>query len=318
MKRKGLLLALFSALLVLLTGCNQLTVLDPKGPVAKTQSQVIIFSIVTMAFILLVVYTLYIYMLTKYRASKAAPDYEPPHVEGSKWLEITWITIPIIIVAVLSVVTVRSTSAVEKVPKGYEDQKPLVIYAASSNWKWHFSYPEEGIETVNYVNFPTNRPVEFRLYSYGPITSFWIPQLAGQKYAMSDMVNTLNIVAEHEGSYMGKNSNFSGEGFAHMEFEALAMAPSEYDKWVKEVKDTAPELTESEFDKLLETAHVGRQTYSSTHLDFRPAPEGENAGHNHGGENGSEEMDHSTMDHSTMDHSDMDMTEESSGHEAHN
>jgi len=313
MKRKGLLLALFSALLVLLTGCNQLTVLDPKGPVAKTQSQVIIFSILTMAFILLVVYTLYIYMLTKYRASKAAPDYEPPHVEGSKWLEITWITIPIIIVAVLSVVTVRSTSAVEKVPEGYEDQKPLVIYAASSNWKWHFSYPEEGIETVNYVNIPTNRPVEFRLYSYGPITSFWIPQLAGQKYAMSDMVNTLNIVAEHEGSYMGKNSNFSGEGFAHMEFEALAMAPSEYDKWVKEVKDTAPELTESEFNKLLETAHVGRQTYSSTHLDFRPAPEGENAGHHHGGENGTEEMDHSTMDHSEMD-----MTEESSEHEAHN
>ena len=313
MKRKGLLLALFSALLVLLTGCNQLTVLDPKGPVAKTQSQVIIFSILTMAFILLVVYTLYIYMLTKYRASKAAPDYEPPHVEGSKWLEITWITIPIIIVAVLSVVTVRSTSAVEKVPEGYEDQKPLVIYAASSNWKWHFSYPEEGIETVNYVNIPTNRPVEFRLYSYGPITSFWIPQLAGQKYAMSDMVNTLNIVAEHEGSYMGKNSNFSGEGFAHMEFEALAMAPSEYDKWVKEVKDTVPELTESEFNKLLETAHVGRQTYSSTHLDFRPAPEGENAGHHHGGENGTEEMDHSTMDHS-----DMDMTEESSEHEAHN
>lgn len=313
MKRKGLLLALFSALLVLLTGCNQLTVLDPKGPVAKTQSQVIIFSILTMAFILLVVYTLYIYMLTKYRASKAAPDYEPPHVEGSKWLEITWITIPIIIVAVLSVVTVRSTSAVEKVPEGYEDQKPLVIYAASSNWKWHFSYPEEGIETVNYVNIPTNRPVEFRLYSYGPITSFWIPQLAGQKYAMSDMVNTLNIVAEHEGSYMGKNSNFSGEGFAHMEFEALAMAPSEFDKWVKEVKDTAPELTESEFNKLLETAHVGRQTYSSTHLDFRPAPEGENAGHHHGGENGTEEMDHSTMDHSEMD-----MTEESSEHEAHN
>lgn len=318
MKRKGLLLALFSALLVLLTGCNQLAVLNPKGPVAKTQSQVIIFSILTMAIILLVVYTLYIYMLTKYRASKAAPDYEPPHVEGSKWLEITWITIPVIIVAVLSVVTVRSTAAVEKVPEGYEDQKPLVIYAASSNWKWHFSYPEEGIETVNYVNFPTNRPVEFRLYSFGPITSFWVPQLAGQKYAMSDMVNTLNIVAEHEGSYMGKNSNFSGEGFAHMEFEALAMTPSEYDEWVKEVKDTASELTEPEFDKLLETAHVGRQTYTSTHLDFRPAPEGENAGHNHGGENGAaEESEQTEMDHSTMDHSDMGMTE-SSEHEAHN
>lgn len=308
MKRKGLLLAVFSAFLVLLTGCNNLAVLNPKGPVAKTQSNVIIFSILVMALVLLVVYILYVYMLTKYRASKAAPDYEPPHMEGNKWLEITWITIPVIIVTILSVVTIRSTAAVEKVPEGYEDQKPLVIYAASSNWKWHFSYPEEGIETVNYVNFPTNRPVEFRLYAYGPISSFWIPQLGGQKYAMSDMVNKLNLVAEHAGSYMGKNSNFSGEGFAHMEFEALAMTSKDYEEWLDEVKTTAPKLTEQEFDSLLKESHVGRKSYSSTHLEFRPAPEGENAGHNHGG---SEEMDMNSesgeMDHSEMDHSEMNM-----------
>lgn len=312
MKRKGLLLVLFSALLVLLTGCNSLAVLNPKGPVAKTQSEVIIFSMITMAFILLVVYVLYIYMLTKYRASKAAPDYEPPHVEGSKWLEITWITIPVIIVAVLSVVTVRSTNAVERVPEGYEDQKPLVIYASSSNWKWHFSYPEEEIETVNYVNIPTHRPVEFRLYAFGPISSFWVPQLGGQKYAMSDMVNKLNLVAEYEGSYMGKNSNFSGEGFAHMEFEALALSPAAYDEWVEEVKATASELTEQEFDELLDTAHVGRKTYSSTHLTFRPAPEGENGGHNHGGDHDAEDTD--SLD---MDMSEMDMSEDHE-HGAHN
>ncbi|WP_018749929.1 cytochrome aa3 quinol oxidase subunit II [Paenibacillus sanguinis] len=317
MKRKGLLLVLFSALLVFLTGCNSLAVLNPKGPVAKTQSDVIIFSIITMALILLVVYILYIYMLTKYRASKAAPDYEPPHVEGSKWLEITWIAIPVIIVAVLSVVTVRSTNAVEKVPEGYEDQKPLVIYASSSNWKWHFSYPEEGIETVNYVNIPTHRPVEFRLYAFGPISSFWVPQLGGQKYAMSDMVNKLNLVAEYEGSYMGKNSNFSGEGFAHMEFEALALSPAAYEEWVQEVKATASELTEEEFDELLETAHVGRKTYSSTHLTFRPAPEGENGGHNHGGDHDAEETDSLDMDMSEMDHSEMDMSE-NHDHGAHN
>lgn len=320
MKRKGLLLVAFSALLVLLTGCNSLTVLNPKGPVAKTQSDVIIFSILTMALILLVVYILYIYMLTKYRASKAAPDYEPPHEEGSKWLEFTWTAIPVVIVVILSVITVRSTYAVEKVPAGYEDQKPLVIYAASSNWKWHFSYPEEGIETVNYVNFPTNRPVEFRLYSYGPISSFWIPQLAGQKYAMSDMVTKLHIVAEHEGSYMGKNSNFSGKGFAHMEFEALAMKPTEYDKWVKEVKESAPALTEQEFDSLLKAEHVGRKTYTSTHLAFKPAPEGENAGHQHGGSEGTgnggsdmENMDHSDME--GMDHSNMEGMDHSANNE---
>ncbi|MNH97369.1 Quinol oxidase subunit 2 precursor [compost metagenome] len=315
MKRKGLLLAVISALLVLLTGCNSIAVLDPKGPMAKTQSGVILFSIVVMAIVLLVVYILFVFMLSKYRASKAAPDYEPPHEEGNKWLELTWIAIPVIIVAILSVVTVRSTSAVEKVAEGYENEKPLVIYAASSNWKWHFSYPEEGIETVNYVNIPTHRPIEFKLYAYGPISSLWIPQLGGQKYAMSDMVNTLHLLAEEPGSYMGKNANFSGEGFAHMEFEALAMSPAEYDKWVEEVKSTASELTEDEFNTLLETNHVGRKTYSSTHLSFSPAPEGENAGHHHGGDSADTETDHSEMDHSEMDHSEMDS--ENTEHSSH-
>ena len=124
---------------------------------------------------------------------KRYADYEPPHEEGSHLLEITWTVIPIIIVAFLAVVTVRTTSTVEAQPAGYDDKEPLVIYASSSNWKWHFSYPEEGVETVNYVNIPVDRPIEFKLYSFGPITSFWIPQLAGQKYAMSDMLTTIHL-----------------------------------------------------------------------------------------------------------------------------
>jgi len=317
-KKRWLFSLIFISIVMLLSGCDtKLMVLDPKGPVAKTQSNTIIFSILMMALVLIVVYILYIFMLTKYRASKTPDDYEPPHMEGSKWLEFIWTAIPIIIVAILSVVTVRTTYAVEKVPAGYEDQKPLVIYAASSNWKWHFSYPEEGIETVNYVNIPTHRPVEFRLYSYGPISSFWVPQLGGQKYAMSDMITKLNLVAEHEGSYMGKNSNFSGKGFAQMEFEVLAQSPADYTKWVKEVQQTAPKLTEQEFNTVLHTDFVGRKSYSSTHLGFAPAPEGDMAGHHHGGdssekskESGTDSEDHmqdmgdmkDMNDHSSMEH----------------
>ncbi|WP_341480142.1 cytochrome aa3 quinol oxidase subunit II [Paenibacillus dendrobii] len=320
-KKRWLLTSILISIIMLLSGCNSMVVLNPKGPVAKTQSDTIIFSILMMAFVLLVVYILFVFMLTKYRASKTSDDYEPPHMEGNKWLELIWTVIPIIIVTILSVVTVRTTNAVEKVPAGYETQKPLVIYASSSNWKWHFSYPEENIETVNYVNIPTNRPVEFRLYSYGPITSFWVPQLGGQKYAMSDMVTKLNLVAEHEGSFMGKNSNFSGKGFAQMEFEVLAQTPAEYGKWVQDVKNTAPKLTEQEFNKLLKTEIVGRKSYTSTHLDFAPAPM-DMSEHGHGGDSktestdsGKEPMDHSDM--SNMDHSNMDMNDSSSTESGH-
>lgn len=290
---KKWLFVLFAFLLIFLTGCRSLDVLNPQGPMAKTQADVIIFSIIVMGGILIVVYVLYIYMLTKYRASKSAPDYEPPHMEGSKWLEITWTIIPTIIVIMLSVVTIRSTNTVEAPPKGYNNERPLVIYAKSSNFKWHFSYPEENIETVNYVNIPTKRPIEFRLKSHNSITSFHVPQLGGQKYAMSDMVTKLYLAADNEGSFMGRNANFNGRGFAKMQFEVLAMSPARYGEWVREVKRSAPALTERKFNTLLQTEFVGRETYASTHLAFRPTPEEANSCHHRGLPDSSSIIDHS-------------------------
>ncbi|MFJ7726945.1 cytochrome aa3 quinol oxidase subunit II [Neobacillus sp. NPDC097160] len=279
---KWALLTLFFTIATVLTGCEPLMVLDPKGPQAATQAKDIILSIGIMSVIVLTVFGILIFMLIKYRASKQRKDYEPPHIEGSVLVETICVGIPVLIVIFLSIVSVQSNYKVEATPTGYGDKEPLIIYASSSNWKWHFSYPEENIETVNYLYIPTDRPIEFKLYSYGPITSFWIPQLGGQKYAMSDMVNTLHLAADEPGEYMGRNANFSGKGFAENTFNVKAMSEDEFAKWVKEVKKTAKPLTEEKFDKLLEPGHLGQSTYTGTHLGFLPPPEGENGGHHHG------------------------------------
>ncbi|MCR8995513.1 cytochrome aa3 quinol oxidase subunit II [Brevibacillus laterosporus] len=266
----------------LLTGCgDRLLVLDPKGPQAQTQADVIMISIWTMSFIVVVVIALFVFMVTKYRASKQKEEYEPPYIEGNLVVEMVCVGIPVLIVIILSVISVKSNYIVESRPQGYEDKKPLVIYASSSNWKWHFSYPQENIETVNYLRIPINRPIEFKLYSYGPITSFWVPQLGGQKYAMADMVTTLHLAADVPGDYMGRNANFSGKGFAENTFNVEAITEAKYAKWVEEVKKTAEPLTEQKFNTLLEPGHVGQSTYTRTHLEFRPAPEGANGGHHH-------------------------------------
>jgi cytochrome aa3-600 menaquinol oxidase subunit II len=286
-----LLIALFT-IASFLTGCEPLMVLDPKGPQAATQAKDIMLSIGIMSFIVLIVFAILVFILIKYRASKQSDDYEPPHIEGNLFIEAIVIGIPVIIVAFLSVVSVQSNYKVEATPAGYEDKEPLIIYASSSNWKWHFSYPEEGIETVNYLFIPTDRPLEFKLYSYGPITSFWIPQLGGQKYAMSDMVTTLHLAAEVPGEYMGRNVNFSGKGFAENTFNVKAMPETEFDEWVEEVKETAKPLTEEKFNQLVEPGHVGQSTYTGTHLEFSPPPEG----HGHGASDSKVEHPHDNED----------------------
>ncbi|MFD2043074.1 cytochrome aa3 quinol oxidase subunit II [Ornithinibacillus salinisoli] len=305
MKFKWALLSLIITISTVLAGCEPVLVLNPKGPQAETTANVIWLSIATMAVIVIVVFTLLVIILVKYRASKQSEDYEPPHIEGNHIVEGIIVGIPVLIIIFLSIVSVKSTYEVESVPKGYEDQEPLVIYASSSNWKWHFSYPEEDIETVNYVFIPTDRPVEFKLYSFGPISSFWVPQLAGQKYAMGDMVTTIHLAAEVPGEYMGRNANFSGEGFAENIFNVTALSHDEFDTWVDEIHATAEPLTEEEFDRLLEPGHLGQMTFTGTHLDFSPAPEGEHGGHHHG----SNEEDSSQEDHE--DH------EDHEGHEDH-
>jgi cytochrome aa3-600 menaquinol oxidase subunit II len=301
MKLKWAFLGMMIAFAAVLAGCEPLLVLDPKGPQAERQASDIMLSIGIMSVIVIVVFGLLIMMLVKYRASKQSPDYEPPHMEGNIWVEVICVGIPVLIVAYLSFVSVQSNYIVESKPVGYEDKEPLVVYASSSNWKWHFSYPEEGIETVNYLYIPTDRALEFKLYSYGPITSFWIPQLGGQKYAMADMVTTLHLAADVPGEYMGRNANFSGKGFAQNIFDVTAMSQEEFDDWVKEVKETADPITEKKFDELLEPGHLGRMTFTGTHLEFSPAPEG----HNHGSSDAEENTESHVSEEDTSEgHSD--------------
>lgn len=301
MKLKGFVLSLVMLAITLLTGCEPLLVLDPKGPQAERQASDIMLSIGIMAVIVITILVLLVIMLVKYRASKQGEDYEPPHIEGNKWVEALFIGIPFMIVIYLSIVSVQSNYIVEAPPEGYEDKEPLVVYASSSNWKWHFSYPEEEIETVNYLYIPTDRPLEFRLYSYGPITSFWIPQLGGQKYAMADMITTLHLAADVPGEYMGRNANFNGAGFAKNTFIVRAMPQQEFDEWVEDVKRTAEPLTEEKFNKLLEPGHLGQMTFVGTHLQFSPPPEGHGHGHGEMDEHGHgamKEVQHDEHDHS--------------------
>nr|WP_117153532.1 cytochrome aa3 quinol oxidase subunit II [Paraliobacillus quinghaiensis] len=252
-----------------LTGCeSKLTVFDPQGPVARNLTDLILFSIIFMAIIVLVVFVLFGIIVWKYREKPENKDYEPPHEEGSTALEITWFLIPVLIVIALTIPTVITISDVEDIPAGYEDEEPLVIHVTSADWKWIFSYPDQDIETVNYVNIPANHPIEFKMTSAGTMQSFWVPSLAGQKYTMANMQTDLYLVADRPGEYVGRNTSFNGEGYAHMAFEVIAQSPDDFNEWVNDIKNTANTLTEDEYAEILTPSIIGRKTYNGTHLQW--------------------------------------------------
>jgi cytochrome aa3-600 menaquinol oxidase subunit II len=266
--KKGVLVSLLAIVpLFILSGCESMVVFDPQGPVARSITDLINWSIVLMAFVCLVVFALFGYIVWKYRATKENADYEPEE-HGSTKLEIVWTVIPFLIIIALTVPTVKTIFALEDVPKDYKDRDPVVINVTSADWKWIFSYPEEGIETVNYVNIPAGVPVEFKLTSAGTMQSFWIPALAGQKYTMYGAETDLYVVADNPGNYEGQNTSFNGKGYAEMKFDVEAKSVEDYDKWVDEVKETAPKLTEEKYREIIKPTHLGRMTFSNTHLEW--------------------------------------------------
>ncbi|WP_040059570.1 cytochrome aa3 quinol oxidase subunit II [Priestia filamentosa] len=270
-----------------LGGCDfKAGVLNPQGPVARLQLDLISWSIYFMLGIMVVVFGLFAFVLWKYRAKPENEGYEPPNIHGNTLLEILWTAIPIVIIVILTIPTVKSIYELEDVPKAYKEVKPITINVTSAEWKWIFSYPEQGIETVNYVNIPKGTPVKFQLTSAGTMGSFWVPELGGQKYTMPGHNMELILAADNVGSFLGRNANFNGEGFAEMTFEVLSQTQSDFNEWVKEVKRTAPQLTKKDYNTILEPGSVGRMTFNGTHLKWVTSE------HQHGGTQSTHETSH--------------------------
>jgi len=281
----GLLMLIMT---VMLSGCSSsMMVMDPKGPVGADQRDLILISTILCAIVLVPVIVLTAWIVWRYRDkpdNKAA--YMPTWSHNTK-AEITWWAIPIVVIGVLAIITVKYTYALEPSKPLESKKEPLVIQATSLDWKWLFTYPEEGIATVNYIKIPEDRPIKFQLTSDAPMNSFWIPQLGGQMYTMSGMNMTLFLQADEPGSYYGSGANFSGPNFADMRFQVDATSDDDFNKWVSEVKSGSTALTLEGYEKLAEPSSSDVQTFNSF-------PEGlfdkivnkyvVGEGHHHGGE----------------------------------
>ncbi|MDQ0230756.1 cytochrome aa3 quinol oxidase subunit II [Metabacillus malikii] len=255
--------------IMILTGCSEMAIFDPKGPNARTLRDLIMFSIYFMVGIMVVVYVLFTFVVVKYRDRKGRGDKDyDPDMHGSTKLEIIWTVIPIIIVILLSVPTVNALYELREPPKDTAHKEPIVIHATSADWKWIFSYPGENIETINYVNVPEDHPVLFKITSADSMSSFWVPQIGGQVYGMPGMVNELYLQADEPGIYEGRNSNFTGADMADHKFDFVALEEDEYQAWVEDTQENSEKLTEETYEKLMLPGTVDKMTFSSTHLDI--------------------------------------------------
>ncbi len=251
MKRKKyfILIGLLSLAVTLLGGCSTILLINPKGPIGESERFLILVAIGLMAIVVIPVFIMAFLFSVKYRASNTAANYTPKWSYSGKIDLVMW-AVPIAIVTVLAILTWTRTHALDPYKPIPSAHQPINIQAVSLDWKWLFIYPDLNIATVNQLTFPVNVPLSFKLTSATVMTSFFIPQLGSQMYAMGGMQTQLNLLADKPGAYAGHNQQISGIGYANMHFKAQAVAPEEFQAWVEKVRQSKELLDLNRYEQL--------------------------------------------------------------------
>jgi cytochrome o ubiquinol oxidase subunit II len=251
-------------LIAMLLKGNDIALFNPKGAIAQQELDLIIFSMALMLTVALPTMIILYGFAWEYRVTNKKARYEPEARHSKFFVPSMW-ALPTIVMLVLASVMWPAAHKLDPKKAIAADAKPLTIQVVALRWKWLFIYPEQNIATVNYVEIPIDTPVNFVLTAdETPMSSFWIPHLGGQLYAMTGHVNQLNLIAQEAGDYQGSSAEINGAGFAGMKFIARASSIENFDKWVKDTQQTNGALDGAEYEKLVEPSEHNRPVFYSS------------------------------------------------------
>ncbi|SMO75849.1 cytochrome c oxidase subunit II [Melghirimyces algeriensis] len=248
-KRLALLLSTFAIFALMLTGCQEpaKSVFDPKGTAGEMNLDLIMTAIYIMTFVCAVVMIIFVYVLIRYR-QKPGDNSIPKQVEGSMKLEMLWIIIPIILLAILAVPTLSTTFSLAETPN---EKDALKVKVTAHQYWWEFEYPELGIKTAQELHIPVGKKVHFELTSDDVVHSFWVPELGGKQDLTPGQTNTMWLDAKEPGVYAGRCAELCGASHALMNFEVVAQEQEKFDQWVakRQKPSSEPQTAEQEAGK---------------------------------------------------------------------
>lgn len=180
-----------------------------------------------------------IWTLIKYRKRPNSPA--PEHVHGNTTLEITWTVIPLLILIVIGIPTVRTILRTQAAARS----DALQVEVIGHQWWWEFRYPQytapgangrvDTVVTANELYLPIGRTVNFKLNTVDVIHSFWVPALAGKRDLIRNHTNYLWYTPDSVGTdaFNGVCVEYCGDSHANMRFKAFTVQPADFESWAQ-------------------------------------------------------------------------------------
>jgi cytochrome c oxidase subunit 2 len=236
------------ALLLFLTACASNApqdTLEPEGPIARKIDNLVnpVFLAAGVVFVLVEVGALLVM-----RRFRARPDDDdntlPEQVHGSTVLEIGWILVPFVILAVIAVATVTTVFSVD----AEADDAEMSVQVIGQQWWWEYRYDvdNDGVEddpddviTANDLVIPAGTTVRLDVTSRDVIHSYWIPKLNGKKDAVPGRDHTLTVASDDAGTFVGQCTEYCGLSHAYMRQRLIALPRDEFDAWLENQQQDA-------------------------------------------------------------------------------
>lgn len=186
-----------------------------------------------------------IYFVFKYRRRSA--DDRPQTVTENKWVEISWIVLPAILVLIIFnwgfQGFIRLTVAP---PDAYQ------VHVTARMWLWDFEYPN-GARSTGELHVPVNQPVRLQMSSEDVIHSFFVPSFRVKQDVLPNRYSSVWFEATKPGEYQAFCTEYCGTQHSTMLAKVIVHEEEDFNEWLESASglDDLPlaELGEILFDQ---------------------------------------------------------------------
>lgn len=194
--------------------------------------------------ITLFVLALLIYVMVRFNA-KSNPT--PSRTTHNTLVEIVWTAVPIIILIVIAIPSVRLLNLQLDIPKA-----DVTIKATGKQWFWSYSYPDNGpfefdsilaadkqprlLAVDNEMVVPVNKVVRVITTAADVIHAFAVPSFGIKIDAIPGRINETWFKATKEGMYYGQCSELCGKDHAFMPIAVRVVSEQAFAAWVEDAK----------------------------------------------------------------------------------
>jgi cytochrome c oxidase subunit II len=192
-------------------------------------------------------------------------------------LEIVWTLIPVLILLVIIVPSMRLLYFADKAQNA-----EMTIKAIGKQWYWTYEYPDHGnftfdaymlkdeeakaqgkprlLSTDNYIVLPTDTTIRILVTAADVLHAFAVPALGVKKDAVPGRMNETWTKITKPGLYYGQCSELCGANHAFMPIAIRAVPKAEFDAWAAEAQKKFPKAEGSAALDAIPTQLAGQLT----------------------------------------------------------